>query len=116
MKAPKGDSLTANVPAWAQLGAKELVLALHVQPGARRTAILGAHGQRLKIALHAPPVDGKANEELLRFLQEQLGLRRGHVRLLAGPASRQKSVAIECDAADALGLVAQLAAGPSGPR
>jgi len=72
-----------------------LVLALHVQPGARRSAILGAHGERLKVALQAPPVDGKANEELLRFLSAHLGLRRAALRLLSGAASREKSLAVE---------------------
>jgi len=85
------------------------VLAVHVQPGARRTAIVGEYGQRLKLALHAPPVDGKANEELLRFLGSELRLRRSQVRLVAGPASREKSVAIDADAANAARITQHLA-------
>jgi len=108
MMVPKRDSLTPILPAWARWRVNELVLALRVQPGARRTAIAGEHGQRLKIALHAPPVDGKANEELLRFLCSELGLRRGQLRLLAGTTSREKSVAIESDASTAGRLVALL--------
>ncbi len=87
----------APLPAWARWRPGELIVELHVQPGARRTAVLGEHGRRLKIALHAPPVDGKANAELLRFLASALALRRGELRLLAGPASREKSVAIDAD-------------------
>ncbi|SPE32882.1 conserved hypothetical protein [Burkholderiales bacterium] len=113
MNGPKRDSRTGNLPAWAQWRAGELVLALHAQPGARRTAIGGAYGQRLKVALHAPPVDGKANDELLRYLVSELGLRRSQVRLLAGAASREKSVAIACEAADAQRMATHLAASGS---
>jgi len=84
------------------------VLALHVQPGARKTAIAGEHGQRLKVTLRAPPVDGKANEELLRFLGKELALPRSAVRLVSGQASRDKAVAIESDEASALRLAALL--------
>jgi len=108
MSVPTGDSRTTDLPVWARWHDGALILALHVQPGARRTAVVGAHGQRLKIALHAPPVDGKANAELLRFLAASLPVRRPAVRLIAGPASREKSVAIDCPAADARSLAHQL--------
>jgi uncharacterized protein len=65
------------------------VLRLHVQPGARRTEVAGLHGDRLKIRVAAPPVDGAANEELLRFLKERVG---GRFELLRGHASRAKDV------------------------
>ncbi len=93
------------LPDWAQWRAEQLVILLHVQPGARRTAVVGVHGSRLKIALHAPPVDGKANAELLRFFCAQLNLRPGQVQLLSGAASRQKAVAVGA-AADAAGALA----------
>jgi uncharacterized protein len=116
MNNSKRDSRTGDFPAWAQWRAGELVLALHAQPGARRTAVSGPYGERLKVALHAPPVDGKANDELLRYLAAELDLRRNQVRLLAGTASRDKSVAIACDAADAPRLAAQLAASGANAR
>ena len=112
---PMPDSRTPPLPVWARWRPDELVLALHVQPGARRTALAGAHGARLKLALHAPPVDGKANEELLRFLAQTLGLRRAQLRLLAGATSRQKTIAIDADAAAARQLLAQLAEVNAGP-
>jgi uncharacterized protein (TIGR00251 family) len=83
-----------------------MVLALHVQPGARRTQIVGQHGERLKIALQAPPVDGRANEALVKYLAQRLGLKRGELRIVAGMSSRDKSVAI--DATE--GLQAQIVA------
>ena len=108
MNVPTGNSRTPELPVWARWHSDSLVLALHVQPGARRTAVVGTHGQRLKIALHAPPVDGKANAELLRFLAMALPVRRAAVRLAAGAASREKSVTIDCEAADAQRLAGLL--------
>ncbi len=110
MMDPRPDSRTPTLSVWARWRAQELRLALHVQPSARRTAVIGEHGQRLKIALRAPPVEGKANEELLRFLAQQLGLRRNELRLSAGPASREKAVCIDCDAVAAERIVQRLAA------
>ncbi|HYA66606.1 MAG TPA: DUF167 domain-containing protein [Burkholderiaceae bacterium] len=103
------DSRTPYWPVWARWRPEGLALALHVRPGARKTALVGEHGQRLKIALHAPPVDGKANEELLQFLAKLLALRRSRLRLLAGAASKEKTVLIEIDEKSVLGLLAQLA-------
>lgn len=49
-------------------------LTLHIQPGAKHTRIVGLYGEALKISLAAPPVDGKANQALLRFLAEELAI------------------------------------------
>jgi uncharacterized protein (TIGR00251 family) len=65
-------------------------LTLHVQPGARRTEVAGAHGDALKIRLAAPPVDGKANAALLEFIADRLGLPKSAVRLVRGQTSRRK--------------------------
>jgi uncharacterized protein (TIGR00251 family) len=54
--------------AWRREEDGAVVLVLHVQPGAKRTEVAGVHGDALKIRLAAPPVDGKANAELVRFL------------------------------------------------
>jgi hypothetical protein len=75
-------------------GTLALVLTLHVQPGARRTEIAGVHGDALKIRLAAPPVDGKANAELLRFLALLFGVPRRAVTLVRGDAARNKTVRI----------------------
>lgn len=69
-------------------------LTLHIQPGARKTEVAGLHGEVLKIRLAAPPVDGKANEALLRFLAERLDLPRSAVTLKSGQTSRHKVVEI----------------------
>jgi uncharacterized protein len=80
-------------------GQAALQLTLHVQPGASRTAVIGTHGDALKVRLAAPPVDGKANAELLRFLAEAFGVPRRNVTLLRGETSRAKVVRIARPAA-----------------
>ena len=56
-------------------------LSLHVQPGAKKSECAGLHGEALKIRLAAPPVDGKANEALLRFLAQRLAIPRQQISL-----------------------------------
>ena len=67
-------------------------LSCHVQPGAKRTAVSGVYGTALKIALAAPPVDGKANKELCVFLAKKLNLPKSAVSLVSGQTSRDKVV------------------------
>lgn len=71
-----------------------VTLAIRAQPGARKTAINGVYGEgpgaQLKIAVHAPPVEGRANEALLVFLAEFFSLPRTRVELIAGESSRSK--------------------------
>lgn len=74
-------------------------VAVHVQPRAARTEIAGVHGTALKVRLNAPPVDGAANDALVRFLAEQFGVPQRAVRVVAGHASRSKIV--ELDGVDA---------------
>ena len=84
---------------WRREDGDAVVLALHVQPGAKRTAVDGTHGegthQRLKVRLAAPPVDGKANAELLRFLADAFGVPLRNVVLVRGETSRQKVVRVD---------------------
>jgi len=69
-------------------------LVIHVQPRAKRTAVDGEHGDAIKIRLAAPPVDGAANEELVRFLAERLGVRRADLTIVRGATGRRKTVRI----------------------
>jgi uncharacterized protein len=69
--------------------------AVRVQPRASRSEVAGAHGGALRVRLTAPPVEGRANEALVRFLAEALGVRAGAVRLLAGAAGRTKRVEVD---------------------
>ena len=72
-----------------------VVLDLHVQPGAKRTGFAGRHGDKWKIRLAAPPVDGAANDELVRFVAEAFGVPRRQVTIVSGATSRDKRVRIE---------------------
>lgn len=70
-------------------------IAVRAQPGAKKSAILGLHGERLKIAVQAPPVDGKANAALCAFVAEWLDIPKRAVTLGAGESSRDKRVDVE---------------------
>jgi hypothetical protein len=71
-----------------------VTLAVRAQPGAKKTAITGVYGEgpaaQLKIAVHAPPLEGRANEALIAFLAERLGVAKNAVELKAGELSRSK--------------------------
>jgi uncharacterized protein len=69
-------------------------LSVRLHPGARKNSVTGIHADALKIALTAPPFDGKANEALIAFLAEALHLPRARVALVAGATSRAKVVRI----------------------
>lgn len=88
---------------WLQITGKgDLQLTVHVQPGAKTTACAGIHGDALKIRLHAPPVDGKANQALTAWLAKTLGCPQSAIELIRGQTSRRKTLSISTDQADAL--------------
>ena len=92
-------------------------LAVHVQPRASRSAIVGEHGGALKVRLAAPPVDNAANEALVAFIAGVLGLPRRHVRLVAGATSRRKLLEIDgMDAATLAARIAQASTAQAGAR
>jgi hypothetical protein len=66
-----------------------------VHPRARRSAVTGRLGDAWKLDLTAPPVEGKANDECVRFLAELVGVPRARVRIVTGLTSRTKVVEIE---------------------
>lgn len=80
---------------WISPRGDGVVIALHIQPGAKKTELCGLHGDALKIRLQAPPVDGKANECLLAFVATTLGVARSRVSLVSGQTSRSKRVAVD---------------------
>lgn len=73
---------------------EDLILDCHLQPKASRDEFAGLHGERLKIRLTAPPVEGKANAHLLAFLGAAFGVAKSQVRLESGELNRQKRVRI----------------------
>ena len=75
---------------WLRESGGRTTLTLHIQPGAKKTEFAGLHGDALKIRLAAPPVDGKANEALIRFIADTLALPKSAVCLKSGQTSRRK--------------------------
>jgi hypothetical protein len=77
-----------------RVAADGVTLAVRAQPGAKKTAIVGVYGEgvsaQLKIAVQAPPVEGRANSALVIFLAETFDLPRNHVELISGELSRSK--------------------------
>jgi uncharacterized protein (TIGR00251 family) len=86
-------------------------VSVHVQPRASRSEVAGTHGSALKVRLHAPPVDGAANDELVKFLARELGIARKAVTIISGHSSRGKTVQLEGVSAES---VQALAAGAGG--
>ncbi len=71
-----------------------IYLRVHLQPRASQNRVIGVHGQAMKIALTAPPVEGVANAALLRFLAQLLALPQSSLSLLSGAKSREKQIRI----------------------
>lgn len=74
--------------------AEGATLAVRAQPGARKTAVLGEQAGALKVAVTAPPEDGRANDALVEVLKDWLGVKRSQVELHSGAAGRNKKVLV----------------------
>jgi hypothetical protein len=70
--------------------AEGCVLLVRAQPNARKPGVQGEQAGSLKVAVTAPPEDGRANKALVEVLREALGVRRSQVELLSGETSREK--------------------------
>jgi uncharacterized protein (TIGR00251 family) len=86
------NSVTPPLPGWVRAGEKSISLSIHVQPGARRSQVVGQHGERLKVAVKAPPLDGRANAAVVELLAERLGVRASLLQVAAGQSSRDKRI------------------------
>ncbi|PAR47394.1 DUF167 family protein YggU [Vibrio metoecus] len=72
----------------------DLLLRLYIQPKASRDSIVGLHGEELKVAITAPPIDGKANAHLSKYLAKQCKVAKGSVVIEKGELGRHKQVRI----------------------
>lgn len=80
---------------WYQWQGEQLILNIRVQPRASTDEIVGPHGaDSLKVRITAPPVDGKANEHLIKYLAKSFGVAKSQVSLLSGTTGRDKRLAI----------------------
>jgi uncharacterized protein len=71
------------------------ILTVHIQPKASTTECVGIHGDAIKFRVAAPPVDGAANDELIRFLARQLSIPAASVRIRSGAGGRHKRVLVK---------------------
>ena len=71
------------------------VIALHLQPGAKRSKVCGMYGDAVKLAIQAPPVDGKANAALCAFLAGRMKIPTNAVTLISGASGRDKRVRVD---------------------
>jgi uncharacterized protein (TIGR00251 family) len=87
--------------------AEGLILPVRAQPGAKRTGVQGEQNGALKVAVTAPPQDGRANEALVEALRDALALKRSQVELVGGATGRDKRFLIR--GVTRAGLAARLA-------
>lgn len=90
---------------WFRRNGEVITLTLHIQPGAKRSELAGLHGEALKIRLAAPPVEGRANEALLKFIAGLFDVPVRQVELKQGGQSRHKVVAITGSTVDPASLL-----------
>lgn len=91
---------------WHRREGDALTLTLHIQPGAKRSEVAGLHGDALKIRLAAPPIEGRANEALVKFVAELFRVPQRQVELLRGAQSRHKMVKVSGSEVDPESLLA----------
>ncbi|MSQ72160.1 MAG: YggU family protein [Betaproteobacteria bacterium] len=84
------------------------MLSLHIQPGAKRSAVAGLHDGALKIRIAAPPVEGRANEALIAFIAAALGVTRRSVSVVRGESARRKTVLVAAPGIDPGALLGPL--------
>lgn len=80
---------------WYKQENDSVIINVYVQPGAKRTEIVGIHGDALKIRLASPPIDGRANELLLKYIALLFHVALRQVELKRGDKSRHKTIAIQ---------------------
>ena len=73
-----------------------IVIEVHIQPGAKKSEIVGVVAGALKIKIQSPPVDGAANKKLIEFLAGLLEIKKSGVEILNGEKSRKKKIVLEC--------------------
>jgi uncharacterized protein len=83
------------IPSYIRPVAGGVEVWLAIRPRATRTRIVGSYGDRLKVQVAAPPVDGKANEELCSFLADRFGLPKTRISVSVGEKSNHKVVRVQ---------------------
>lgn len=71
-----------------------VIIKVHVQPKSAKSGVWGIYGGSVKIKLNSPPVENRANEELVRFISSLMGIRKSDIKILRGTTGRKKKVFI----------------------
>ncbi len=101
--------MPAEAPPWLRASKDGVEVLVHVQPGARRSGVVGVHGDALKVSVKAPPSGGKANEAVIEIVASALGVKRGRVELISGATARSKRLLVSgFRAEDAVLRIAEL--------
>jgi uncharacterized protein len=80
---------------WYRWDDADLILHVKIQPGASRSEFAGLHGEHLKLRIHAPAIEGRANDELLAFLCRSFATSKSRVSIERGALGRMKSLRIQ---------------------
>jgi len=99
-----GNKITS---AWFNEAKGFITIEVLISPKASKNKIVGLHDNRLKIRIAAPPVDGKANQELIRFLSNVLGIPTYDIEIDAGHTNKRKTVKISGVTKEAIGKLAE---------
>lgn len=76
----------------------QCILKIYLQPGAKKSEIVGKHGDYIKIKVQSPPIEGKANDALINFLAKVCGVSKSSISIASGEKSRIKTICIKnCD-------------------
>ena len=97
-----------NDPPWYRREGDAWLLRIHAQPGAKTSGVAGRHGDALKIRVAAPPLEGRANQALVSFVAQRLGVPARAVQVIRGEHARAKTLRVSAPGADP----ARLEAGP----
>ena len=94
----RGDSRTpieGAAPTWLRNDGDAVIVQIHLQPGARRSGAAGEYNGRLKVAVAAAALEGRANKALRQWVADRLGLPARQVRIVSGEHSRDKVLRID---------------------
>ena len=83
---------------------QEIILKVYLQPRASRNEVVGPYQDGIKVKVTAPPVEGKANDALIRFLAKKLGIPPSYIEILKGHRSREKILKISGQGVNAQGV------------
>ena len=103
-----------ETPQWLKARGQQTQLFVYIQPAASKTEVTGTFGEpaRIKMKIKAPPQDGEANAEVLKFVSKLLGISKSRVEILRGETSRQKDLLIDLPLEEVLSELQKLFQSP----